>query len=194
MSRKSRNHKKKDINNIDIEASPEDMNIFKGVQAYEYPETNVADYMSINKNAFNTKAYRNELRKGILGIIELESPISFNLLVERIRKAHGFHRAGQEIRFTINSAIKDIHKTIHNDEAYFWADDASPENYKECRYPAKGYRDISNVAPEEIKAIANYLSKVNSTKIIDMPKEVSSFLGYSKINSQTREQIELKLD
>ncbi len=183
-----------DKNNIDIEASPEDMNIFTGVQAYEYPETNVADYMSINKNAFNTKAYRNELRKGILGIIELESPISFNLLVERIRKAHGFHRAGQEIRFTINSAIKDAHRTTHNEEAYFWADDMSPENYKDCRYPSKGYRDISNVAPEEIKAIANYLSKVNSTKIIDMPKEVSSFLGYSKINGQTREHIESKLD
>ena len=102
-----------DTDNIDVEASPEDMNIFTGVQAYEYPETNVADYMSINKNAFNNQSYRSELKKGIQGIIELESPISFNLLVERIRKAHGFHRAGQEIRFTVNSAIKDIHRTIH---------------------------------------------------------------------------------
>ena len=183
-----------DINNIDVEASPEDMNIYTGVQAYEYPETNVADYMSINKDAFNNKAYRSELRKGILGIIELESPISFNLLVERIRKAHGFHRAGQEIRFTVNSAIKDIHRTIHNEEAYFWADDVSPDTYKDCRYPGRGYRDISNVAPEEIKAIAKYLSKDDSVNIVDMPKEISSFLGYSKINSQTREQIEAKLN
>jgi hypothetical protein len=183
-----------DKNNLDVEASPEDMNIYTGVQAYEYPETNVADYMSINKDAFNNQSYRSELRKGILGVIELESPISFNLLVERIRKAHGFHRAGQEIRFTVNSAIKDIHRTIHNEEAYFWSDDVSPESYKDCRYPGRGYRDISNIAPEEIKAIANYLSKDNSVNIVDMPKEISSFLGYSKINSQTREQIEAKLN
>jgi len=45
-----------------------------------------------------------------------------------------------------------------------------------------------------IKAIAKYLSKDNSTKIIDIPKEVSSFLGYSKINSQMRAQIEAKLN
>lgn len=183
-----------DKNNIDIEASDKDTNIYSGVQAYEYPETNVADYMSINKNAFNTKAYRSQLRKGILGVIELESPISFNLLVERIRKAHGFHRAGQEIRFTINSAINDIKKTIHNEEAYFWADDNDPNNYNDCRYPANGYREITNVAPEEIKAIAKYLSKDNSVNIVDMPKEISSFLGYSKINNQTREQIEAKLN
>ena len=182
-----------DKNNIDIEASDKDANIYSGVQAYEYPETNVADYMSINKDAFNTKAYRSQLRKGILGVIELESPISFALLVERIRRAHGFHRAGQEIRFTINSAISDIKKTIHNDEAYFWADDMNPDEYNDCRYPANGYREISNVAPEEIKAIAKYLSKDNSVNIVDMPKEISSFLGYSKINNQTREQIDNKL-
>ena len=183
-----------DENNFDIEASVENLDIYSGVQTYEYPETNIADFISINKNAFNTKAYRNELRKGILGIIELESPISFNLLVERIRKAHGFHRAGQEIRSTINSAIKDIKKTIYNEEAYFWADDVNPHNYNECRYPRTGYRDISNVAPEEIKAIANYLSKDNSVNIIDMSKEISSFLGYSKIITQTRQQIDSKLN
>ena len=169
------------------------MNIYTGVQAYEYPETNVADYMSINKNAFNNQSYKSELKKGIQGIIELESPISFNLLVERIRKAHGFHRAGQEIRHTVNMATKNINRTVHNDEAYFWDDEMNPETYSDCRYPSKGFRDISNVAPEEVKAIAKYLSKDNSINIVDMPKEVSSFLGYSKINSQTREQIEIKL-
>jgi very-short-patch-repair endonuclease len=183
-----------DTDNIDVEASPEDMNIYTGVQAYEYPETNVADYMSINKNAFNNQSYKSELRKGIQGIIELESPISFNLLVERIRKAHGFHRAGQEIRHTVNMATKNINRTIHNDEAYFWDDEMNPETYSDCRYPSKGFRDISNVAPEEVKAIAKYLSKDNSINIVDMPKEISSFLGYSKINSQTREQIEAKLN
>ena len=182
-----------DENSIDIEASADDINIFSGPQAYEYPETNVADYMSIDKNAFHTKAYRSQLRKGIMGAIELESPISFNLLVERIRKAHGFHRAGQEIRHTINSAIKDIKRTIHNDEAYFWSDDINPDEYNDCRYPASGFREINNVAPEEIKVIANYLSKENSINIVDMPKEISSFIGYSKINNQTREQIESKL-
>ena len=183
-----------DTDNIDVEASPEDMNIYTGVQAYEYPETNVADYMSINKNAFNNQSYRSELRKGILGVIELESPISFDLLVERIRKAHGFHRAGQEIRHTVNMATKDIYRTVHNEEAYFWCEEMKPETYNDCRYPSKGYRDISNVAPEEVKTIAKYLSKDNSINIVDMPKEVSSFLGYSKINSQTREQIEAKLN
>ena len=137
-------------------------------------------------------AMKDRLKK-CLENLELESPVSFNLLVERIRNAHGFHRAGQEIRFTINSAMEGIHRTTYNGEAYFWADDVTPESYKDCRYPGTGYRDIGNIAPEEIKSIANYLSKDNSVNIVDMPKEISSFLGYSKINSQTREQIDLKL-
>ena len=192
---KELNAEKGDNNKVlDIDILQEDEDIFKGVQSFQYPETNVADYMAINKNSFNTKAYTGQLRKGIEAIIELESPISFNLLVERIRKAHGFHRAGQEIRYTINSAIKNKQKTTFNDEAYFWTDEVNPDEYNDCRFPASGYRDITNVAPQEIKIISNYLTKNNSINIIDIHKEISSFLGYSKINSQTRQQIESKLN
>ena len=103
------------------------------------------------------------------------------------------HRAGQEIRYTVNIATTNINRTVHNDEVYFWSDEIKPEDYNECRYPSKGFRDISNVAPEEVKAIGKYISNDNSNITIDLPKEISSFLGYSKINSQTREQIEVKL-
>ena len=164
------------------------------IQAFTYPVTEVADYLDIKKDVFHNQSYKPQLANAVRAIIELEGPISHGLLVERIRKAHGFAKAGAEIRSTIAKTINiDVKKTKFQDIVFYWPEDLDPENYQEARYPADEPRSIEHVSPEEIKSIAKFLGEKDADNKLDIAKSISEFLGHRKLKDASREEIQAKL-
>tara|TARA_Y100000768_G_scaffold346225_1_gene293630 strand:+ start:2310 stop:7259 length:4950 start_codon:yes stop_codon:yes gene_type:complete len=170
---------------------PEDTN---HVQAFAYPITDITDYLDVEPQKFSNQSYKSRLANAVNAVIELEGPIAFSLLVERIRKAHGFAKAGTEIRSTIASTIKiDTKKTTYNDVAFYWPANLDPEHYLEARFPADEARKIEHVAPEEIKSIEHHLREKDN-QISDIAKAISEFLGHRVLKETSRTEIEDKLN
>tara|TARA_B100001939_G_scaffold219360_2_gene188789 strand:+ start:967 stop:5934 length:4968 start_codon:yes stop_codon:yes gene_type:complete len=182
-------HKKLEQESKQENAHTDNFDLSNEILSIEYSNTKVADWMNIDKSSFTKDSYKDELRKGIDAIIRIESPISLELLVEKIRKAHGFSRAGQEIRETINSLIVDKATTSHNEQVFIWSDEHDCQNHNLCRYPLEGYRDIDDIAPEEIKVIKKHLEEQVDKDV----KNIGYYLGYSQVTSNTLNKIKEKL-
>jgi hypothetical protein len=71
----------------------------------EYREANPADIAVPDHSRFYDALYRPELRKMVDHVIAVEAPLYFELLVDRLSRAHGFQRAKHTIRETIQSAL-----------------------------------------------------------------------------------------
>ena len=70
-----------------------------------YREGSPADVVLPDQARFYDAAYRPELRRMVDHVIAVEGPLYFDLLVERISRAHGFQRAKNTIREIIRSAL-----------------------------------------------------------------------------------------
>jgi very-short-patch-repair endonuclease len=70
-----------------------------------YREANPAEVATPDRTRFYDAAYRSELRKMVDYVIAVEGPVYFEVLVDRISRAHGFQRAKATIRDIITSAL-----------------------------------------------------------------------------------------
>jgi hypothetical protein len=70
-----------------------------------YRTANLAEVAVPDRNRFYDAAYRTELRKMVDHVVAVEGPVYFDVLVDRISRAHGFQRARATIRDIISSAL-----------------------------------------------------------------------------------------
>ena len=70
-----------------------------------YCDAKPADVATPDQSRFYDPSYRPELRRMVEHVVTTEGPIYFDLLVDRISRAHGFQRAKHTIRDIIRSAL-----------------------------------------------------------------------------------------
>lgn len=81
-----------------------------------YRQTNLLTAgFSSDASKFYDPAYRSQLRAMTTHILSVEAPIYEDLLFQRLARAHGFARAGGNIRETIQNAIGRIVQVVEDD-------------------------------------------------------------------------------
>ncbi|HBF07992.1 MAG: DNA helicase [Gammaproteobacteria bacterium] len=87
----------------------------------EYVKANLEEF-NPNPDHFYNDEYAPNLSKMITHIIETESPIHEDILIRRIAKAHGFARAGRQIRETVFQLIDSkVPETKEEAGRFLWS-------------------------------------------------------------------------
>jgi very-short-patch-repair endonuclease len=142
---------------------------------------------AIDRYRFYEPAYDETLIALIGHVLEHESPICDSLLVERIRRAHHFEKAGRIIRDRVMVLAKrHYHLTGSKaDGAFVWPDNQSQLNWCQYRVPATeaDIRQIEEIAPEELRAAAS------ACVSDDHAVEIARLFGIRRLSSSARQRI-----
>ncbi|MDR3424770.1 MAG: DUF3320 domain-containing protein, partial [Alphaproteobacteria bacterium] len=100
--------------------------------------------------------YRPTLRQMVDHVVELEAPIYFDVLVDRISRAHGFLRAKDMIRGIVKSALgKKYTITREGDREIVWPIGMNPNELPPFR--GSDQREHSDIPLAELATLANRL-------------------------------------
>ena len=125
-----------------------------GELAPTYKAADIRDVGAPDRERFYDPTYRAELRKMVDYVIETEAPIHFDLLVERISRAHGFQRSKDGIRGVVKAALGHRKFPITEDDGceLIWPKDADPKILPVWR--GLGSRQHGNVPLPELASLA----------------------------------------
>ena len=76
------------------------------MEFYAYVALDLNDHIQVDPDNFYKKSYEKTLKEAVKKIVEEEYPVHFEVIVKRIREAHGFKQAGGSIKRKIQSALK----------------------------------------------------------------------------------------
>lgn len=127
------------------------------------PDSNLTSYTKAdpasvgrpNRDLFNDKAYTSTLAKMIEHVIAVEGPIFEDALVDRIARAHGLMRSGNQIRRRIVSLLQpNISRQEEGGRKVIWPVGKNPGRVHPYRKDPTGGRTHEDVLVEEIASIA----------------------------------------
>jgi len=108
---------------------------------------------------FYDVTYRGDLRNMIDHVIEIEGPIYFDVLIDRIARAHSFQRAGETVQRIIRAALgrSRFPTTRDGDREIIWPQNATPG--AKAPYRGAGGREHGDVPLPELAGLADVLRK-----------------------------------
>ena len=166
------------------------------LESKAYLIADISDVINPDPNAFYWDNYRGKITAAINHVIEIEGPIEKEVLINRIKEAHGFRKAGRPIRESIMKALpKSTKQTEFNDYIFFWPTEVAPENWSKARFPLESSdeskkRKYDEVAPEELAAIGAMACRNKpALSPTQEAKEISRYLGWQKCSIRASEHI-----
>jgi hypothetical protein len=119
-------------------------------------------------------------------VVEQEAPIYFDVLVDRISRAHGFQRAKDMIRGIIKAALASRYPiTSEDDREIIWPLGADPTVLPP--YRSSDHREHGDVPLPELAALANQLraSGLDDEEVVRAMQEHFR-LGRLALSTRTR--------
>jgi very-short-patch-repair endonuclease len=152
----------------------------------------IADFgvlaVEISADKFHEPSYDETLVLLIAHVLTTEAPISDDLLVNRLARAHGFQRSGRLIQDrVIDMAKRHFHVRPDPIEGVFiWPDQDSPDTWSGFRthHSEEGSRKIEEIAFEELHAAIITVSSG------DIPVEVARIFGSRRLAASSRIRLE----
>jgi hypothetical protein len=142
----------------------------------------------IDPGKFYDDSYDETLAALVAHVLQSESPILDNLLVQRIARAHGFQRSGNRINDRILEAAERNHCLTADPTGgtFVWLDATSSQNWNQYRIPdsENDLRRIEEIAAEEIRAAASACPSG------DTAIEVAKCFGIRRLTEQARKRIQ----
>lgn len=77
-----------------------------GTAATLYSKADPSTVAAPDRDCFHDVDYRTDLRSMVDHVIEIEGPIYFDVLIERIARAHGFQRSGENVQRIIRCGAR----------------------------------------------------------------------------------------
>jgi very-short-patch-repair endonuclease len=104
--------------------------------ASDYIKADPNSVAALDKDRFYEITYRSVLRKMIDHVVHVEGPIYFDVLIDRIARAHGFQRSGEVVQRTIRASLGQgrFPTTQDGDREIIWPQNAAPA----ARWPYRG--------------------------------------------------------
>nr|WP_282958331.1 DUF3320 domain-containing protein [Neokomagataea anthophila] len=138
----------------------------------------------ISADDFNKKTYDPILKKLIARTVHQEAPLSEDLLVQRIARAHGFQRSGRLIRERIMTIASRRYflETEPEGETIIWLKAEDRDVWSQARAPEteNDIRPIEQIALQEIKAARQGRDV----------EEVALYFGIRRLSAKARARIE----
>jgi hypothetical protein len=123
-------------------------------------------------------------------VIEIEGPIYFDVLIERIARAHGFQRSGENVQRIIRAALgrQRFPATRDGERELIW-----PQNAKPCvkiPYRRAGGREHSDVPLAELAGLADLLRSQGLEDGEDLIRGIQEHFELGRLAVSTRQRFE----
>jgi hypothetical protein len=143
-----------------------------------------------DRERFYDVAYRANLRSMIDHVIEIEGPIYFDVLIDRIARAHGFQRSGENVQRVIRSALGRgrFPTTRDGDREIIWPQDAAPG--AKSPYRQAGGREHGDVPLAELANLADFLRTRGLEDDEDLIRGMQEHFGLGRLATSTRQRFE----
>ncbi len=153
-----------------------------------------------NSEKFANPSMTGHIRGQLLQILDVEAPISRNLLCKRILEAWGISRKGARIDRTLDAILTTIDLSMTNDgkRTFYWKSGQDAAQYCEFRIPNENEsyrRSIDDIACEEIAAAARHVLQTQFSLTLDgLVREISTLFGFSRCTASMQEVIKQGVD
>jgi hypothetical protein len=143
-----------------------------------------------DRERFYDVGYRSDLRNMIDHVIAIEGPIYFDVLIDRIARAHGFQRSGETVQKIIRAALgrSRFPTTKDGDREIVW-----PQNVVTCDkvpYRGAGGREHGDVPLPELAGLADLLRTQGLDDDEDLIRGMQEHFGLGRLAISTRERFE----
>jgi very-short-patch-repair endonuclease len=143
---------------------------------------------SPDQSRFYHPDYRPVLREMIDHVATVEGPLFFDILVDRISRAHGFRRSADRIQGIVKTALVSsrLPVTREGDREVVWPPGADPLGLRPYR---KGQRDHADIPlPELASLAAQFLRDGLEGELL--VREIQDHFGLGRLFTSTRERFE----
>ncbi|KRR22382.1 DUF3320 domain-containing protein [Bradyrhizobium retamae] len=143
-----------------------------------------------DRERFYDVAYRGNLRNMIDHVIEIEGPIYFDVLIDRIARAHGFQRSGETVQRIIRAALGRgrFPATRDGDREIIWPQNAAPG--VKSPYRGAGGREHSDIPLPELAGLADFLRTQGLEEDEDLIRGMQEHFGLGRLAISTRQRFE----
>ncbi|WP_292613267.1 DUF3320 domain-containing protein [Nitrobacter sp. 62-13] len=149
-----------------------------------------SDLYRPDRDRFYEPDYRKHLRQMVDQLVQCEGPIYFDVIVERIARAHGFQRSGETVQRIIKSALgrhrypssKDVDREV------IWPREAIVE-----KIPYRGTmgRDHSDIPLLELAGLVDVLRTKGLDDSEEIVRAMKDHFGLARLAMPTRQRFEL---
>lgn len=136
--------------------------------------------------------------KDIQTVLEIESPVSKDLLCRRVLAAWSLTRIGTRIDACFESLFKEMNITrTGKGTSFFWRQEQRPEDYHVYRTSANDTekRDAADIPPEELSnAVREILENQISLNREELVKEVARIFGFGRLGTSVESCMNVGID
>jgi hypothetical protein len=158
-----------------------------------YTKADPSAVASPDRERFYDIAYRGNIRNMIDHVIEIEGPIYFDVLIDRIARAHGFQRSGETVQRIIRAALgrSRFPATQDGDREIIWPQDAAPGT--KTPYRRAGGREHGDIPLPELAGLADFLRTQGLEEDEDLIRGMQEHFGLGRLAISTRQRFEAAL-
>ncbi|MEH2488687.1 DUF3320 domain-containing protein [Bradyrhizobium sp. AZCC 2230] len=158
--------------------------------AATYVKADPASVASPDRERFYDPSYRGTLRSMVDHVVDIEGPIYFDVVVDRIARAHGFMRSGETVQKIIASSLgRDRFPTTkEGGRQVVWPQNATARD--SAPYRSAGGRDHSDIPLPELAGLAEILRTTGLEEDEDVIRGMQEHFGLGRLAASTRERFE----
>lgn len=155
-----------------------------------YVKADPTSVVAADRDRFYDAGYRGDLRRMVDHVIEVEGPIYFDVLVERIARAHGFQRSGETVQSIVAAALgrRRFPNSRDGDREVVWPQDfvVGPKT----TYRGAGGRDHVDIPLSELAGLAELLRAGGLEEQEDVIRGMQEHFGLGRLAASTRARFE----
>jgi very-short-patch-repair endonuclease len=152
-----------------------------------YVKADPATVATPDRERFYDVSYRSDLRNMIDHVIEIEGPVYFDVLIDRIARAHGFQRSGETVQKIIRAALghSRFPATKDGDREVIWPQNAVTDNAK---YRSAGGREHGDIPLPELAGLVDILRTHGLEDEEDLIRGIQEHFGLGRLAISTRQR------
>ena len=140
-----------------------------------------------------------KIKSQITQVLEMEAPITRNLLAKRVLAAWGISKLGARINAQFEKLLAEsaLTQTGKNGDIVFWKNTQHPENYKDFRVMTitGQKRDAEDIPVDEIaNGVKEILSHQISLPKEDLVREASKLFGFARSGANVENAMKKGID
>lgn len=152
-------------------------------------------YLNVSDEFFEPR-FESRIIQQIRKVLEVEAPISHNLLSRRILNAWGISRLGVRLNKHLSAIYSrlNLKYTKQNGNRFYWKNGQTPETYGAFRIPGEEdvKRNPEDIAQKEIlNGIIDILTNQISLPKEDLIREVAKLFGYSRLGGNVEQTMKI---
>jgi very-short-patch-repair endonuclease len=142
-----------------------------------------------DRERFYDVTYRAELRKMVDHVVDCEGPIFFDVLVDRLARAHGFQRSGENVRQIIGAALgtNRFITTKEDDRDVIWPLNGNVG--RKTTFRGDGGRAHTDIPLPELAGLANSLH-AQGLEAEELVRGMQEHFKLGRLAATTRERFE----